>query len=321
MRKTFAAIDQHVDCSTAYLGLRPEATGSLPGVREISASIESAADLDAAVESVDPDVVVQNHRFEAEVLGERPAFHDEYTVVHVRHGASVGRGEIANTTRDLGSVVDVALAPGEHWATQYRRSFPDDVRVSVVGLPEADALVGTDPPRKRRVLYAPTNHNYGGGCYVRTAEQVLDVFEGSDFELRFRPHPMDRIEEPGRTVTKRCRERIASLPNVVFDDDTTPRESLLWADVLLSDYSGLVTEWLQTGRPLVQLIDLASDAEVPQLGLTTDSLDLETVTEVYESGYPPAIAESAADAIASLGIPMDGRAGERAAREVVECTQ
>jgi len=155
--------------------------------------------------------------------------------------------------------VDVALAPGAFWADHYREQFPDGVQTPVVGVPEADALVDADAPRQRRVLYAPTNHNYGGGSYVNTADHVLDVFADSDYELRFRPHPMDRIEEPGESVTERCRQRIADLPNVTFDDEATPRESLLWADLPVSDYSGIVTEWLHTGRPLVQLTDIAAD--------------------------------------------------------------
>ncbi|MFB6165306.1 MAG: CDP-glycerol glycerophosphotransferase family protein [Haloarculaceae archaeon] len=321
MRKTFSAIDRHLDVPSAYVPLRPEARGSLPDVPEVDADIESAADLDAVIRALDPEVVVQNHRFEAAALGERPAFHEEYPVVHVRHGASIGRDETANTTRDLADAVDVALAPGERWARRYRADFPDDVRVAVVGVPEADELVGADPPRERHVLYAPTNHNYGGGSYLETAEDVLDVFAGSEYELRFRPHPMDRIEEPGRSLTERCRERIADLPNVAFDDEARPRESMLWADLLVSDYSGIVTEWLHTGRPLAQLTALAADAEVPPLGVTTDRLALSTVDRLYESGYPDEVAQTLSARLEAFGIPMDGQVGARAAAEVVACTQ
>lgn len=321
MRKTFAAVDRHVDVPSAYLTFRDEASGSLPGIPEIDERIETASDLDTVIRQVNPGVIVENHRFESEVLDDRATVYDEYPVVHIRHGASVGRGEIANTVRDLGDRVNRALAPGEHWARQYREGFPDSVDVGVVGLPEADDLVGIDPPQKRRVLYAPTNHNYGGGCYLETAPTVLDVFEGTDYRLRFRPHPMDRIEEPGKSVTETCRERIAGMANVVFDEETTPRESLLWADVLISDYSGIVTEWLHTGRPLVQLTTVAADRTVPQLGETTESLDIETVERLYESGYSPSVESTVEANLADLGIPMDGRAGERAAQEVVACTQ
>ncbi|MFD1585587.1 CDP-glycerol glycerophosphotransferase family protein [Halorientalis brevis] len=320
MRKTFVAIDRYVDASSAVLPLRPEA-GCPTSIPVVQRSIASVEDLDAAVFDIDPDVVVQNHRFGTEVLDERPAFQREYPLVHVRHGASLGRGEARNTTRDLGDVVDLALAPGEQWARHYREEFPDDVDVRVVGIPEADELVSTDPPRERRVLYAPTNHNYGGGSYLRTATQVLDTFADSEYELRFRPHPMDRIEEPGRTLTEACKERIADLPNVTFDDTTTPRESMLWADLLISDCSGIITEWLHTGRPLLQVTDTEADLDVPVVGMVTEELSLATVDQLYEHGYPASVARERSTTLADLGVPMDGRAGKRAATEVMACTQ
>jgi len=321
MRKTFAAIDRHVEASSARLALGPEASEPDGPIEELSPRVADAADYDRAVFDVDPDVVVENHRFAAEVLDDRPEFYDSYPVVHVRHGASVGRGEVENTTRDLADHVDVALAPGEWWAERYRAGFPDSVRVSVVGIPEADALVGVDAPRRRRLLYAPTNHNYGGGSYVRTADRVLDVVAGTAFELRFRPHPADRREEPGRTVTARCMRRIEAMSNVTVDDETSPRESLRWADLLISDYSGIVTEWLHTGRPLVQLTDVVADRPVPALGYRTDRLSSPALERVYEEGYRSEVADEVDRRLETLGIPMDGRAGERAAAEVMACTQ
>ena len=321
MRKTFVSIDRHVDESSAVLPLRPEEGGCPQSIPVVERPIASVEDLDAAVADIDPDVVVQNHRFAAAHLGAQPSFQREYPVVHVRHGASLGRGEEVNTTRDLGDVVDLALSPGEHWARHYREAFPEDVDVTVVGVPEADDLVDTTPPRERRVLYAPTNHNYGGGSYLRTASQVLDVFAGTDYDLRFRPHPMDRIEEPGRTVTEACKARIENLPNVTFDDTSTPRESLLWADLLISDCSGIITEWLHTGRPLIQVTDTEADVDVPTVGFRTDDPSLADVDRLYEHGYPEGVAADRADTLTRLGVPMDGRAGARAAREVLACTQ
>ena len=315
MLKTFRAIDRHIEAESAYVPLREEVVGAWDDVPMVDVESGDVAAIDEAVRRVDPDVIVENHRFRH---GERQSTR-EYPVVHVRHGCSIGRGEEWNTTRDLRDLVDVALAPGARWADHYREQFPERVETPVVGVPEADDLVGSDPPREKRVLYAPTNHNYGGGCYVETAEHVLDVFADSEYELLFRPHPMDRVEAPGASVTERCRERIADLPNVVFDDESTPRESLLAADLLISDYSGIVTEWLHTGRPLVQLTDVAADRPVPVVGYATERLSLAAVDDLYQRGYSASVERRRDDALAELGIPMDGCAGERAAREVTAC--
>ena len=321
MHKTYEAIDRHVEVDSAYVPLRPEASGEWEGVAEITPDGFDVAAIEAVIEDADPDAVVRNHRFRR---GEFETDHD-YPLVHVRHGASVGRGEVENTVEaEMQEIVDVALAPGERWARRYREAFDENTRVSTVGVPEADDLVDAAAPRDRRVLYAPTNHNYGGGSYLHTAEGVLDRFADSAFELVFRPHPNDRVEEPGKSLTERCRERIEGLSNVTFDDRETPTRSLREADVLVSDYSGIVVEWLHADRPLVQLTDLDAEAnEVPEVGHVTsvDRLDLPTVDRLYRRGHSPEEERRRTAFVDTLGVPMDGRAGSRAAREVTTCTR
>lgn len=314
MKKTFEAIDRHVDAPSAFLPLSDEARGCSEVLREVA--VDDVEAVDRNVFDVDPDVVVRNHTFRANAF----RFEREYPVVHVRHGASVGRDEVRTTVARLRDVVDVALAPGTWWADRYREGFRPETRVAVVGVPEADRLVESDPPRRRHLLYAPTNHTYGGGSYLDTADHVLDVVEDTEYRLRFRPHPVDRSEEPGLSVTERCRARIADMPNAVFDENETPDESLLDADILLSDYSGIVTEWLHTDRPFVQFTGVASGREVPELGYRTRRLDVETLDDLYENGLPEAVRRRQEEHRAELGIPMDGRASERAAAEVVTCT-
>lgn len=321
MRKSYEAVDPHVGVESAYLPLRPAAVGCCEAIPEVDPDGYDEAAIDAAVRRVDPDVVVRNHRY-------RPgefAFDHEYPLVHLRHGASVGRGEVENTVEpEMCAILDVALAPGERWARRYREAFPDRVDVATVGVPEADDLVDADPPDRRRVLYAPTNHRYGGGCYLQTAEGIIDCFAGTEYDLLFRPHPVDRREEPTRSLTERCRERIERTPNVTFDDRPTPGPSMREADLLVSDRSGIVVEWLHADRPMVQLTDLADeDGKVPAIGYRTsiDDLDRDVVDRLYERGYPPAVRRRLSAFLEELGVPMDGRAGRRAAREVVACTR
>lgn len=318
MAKTFEAIDERVTAESAYVPMNVGARSACETIPEVS--VDEVGAIDRQVRRIDPDVVVYNHRHKANDA----EFHGEYPLVHVRHGASVGRGEIEETAEMTGEAVDAALAPGEHWASRYKEVYPEDVAVSVVGVPEADKLVATDPPRKRRVLYAPTNHNYGGGSYLNTAHEVIDLFEESDYELLFRPHPADRNEEPARSLTEECRDRIDGLSNVTFDTNETPLASMLASDVLLSDYSGIVTEWLHSGRPLVQFTDVVSEEnEVPRIGHVTSVDDLEhrTIDALYEDGYPDQIKKREAAFRSELGIPMDGQASERAAAEVMACTE
>ncbi|MFC4436536.1 MULTISPECIES: CDP-glycerol glycerophosphotransferase family protein [Natrialbaceae] len=314
MRKTFEAIDRHVDVESAFIPVRADAIGCSDRIDEVK--VDDPGAVDDNVRAIDPAVVVYNHRFGIE----RFTFYDEYPLVHVRHGASIGRDEIAVTTDTILGIVAAALAPGERWAAAYRAAAPPNVTIAVVGIPEADALVGAPPPRERRVLYAPTNYLVGRGAYANTARSVVECFADTEYELLFRPHPTDRREGPGLAVTRECRERIAELPNVVFDTAVTPTESMRRSDVLISDYSGSIAEWLHTGRPLVQLMNIdAPNRDVPRIGVTSDAIDIALVDELYQNGEPDSAKDRRASWLERLGIPMDGRAGERAAREVLRC--
>ena len=321
MRKTYESIDHHLGVETAYLPVDPAASDCCETIRELEPPAYDVETIDETIREAAPEVIVRNHRNR---LGEY-AFDAEYPLMHIRHGASVGRGEIANTTGpELGAVLDVALAPGERWAWRYREAFPNSVRVSTVGIPEADELVDAPTPKSRSVLYAPTNHKFGQGCYLQTAEAILELFAHTDYELRFRPHPLDWRAEPAKSVTERCRQQIAEIPNIVFDRNPLPAMTLREADLLISDYSGLVTEWLHTGRPLIQLTDLATtERTVPEIGYTTSIADLElaTIDDLYRHGYPEAVARRHGRFLEEQGIPMDGRAGKRAAQEVLQCTR
>jgi hypothetical protein len=314
MRKTFEAIDRHVNVDSAFIPVRADARGCSECIDEIEVDDPSA--VDDNVRAVDPAVVVYNHRFAIDEF----TFHEEYPLVHLRHGASIGRGEIAVTTDTILGLVTAALAPGERWAAAYRAASPADVKVAVVGIPEADALVDTPSPCDRRVLYAPTNYLIGRGAYANTAHSVIECFAETEYELLFRPHPTDRREGPGLLVTRDCKARIAELPNVVFDTSTTPAESMRRSDILISDYSGSIAEWLHTGRPLVQLTNIdASSHEVPRIGVMMDAFDLELIDDLYRNGESDAVKRRRASWLEFLGIPMDGQAGERAATEVLEC--
>ena len=71
--------------------------------------VDELGAVDRQVRRIDPDVVVYNHRHCIEDV----EFHEQYPIVHVRHGASVGRGEIEETAVKTGEAVDAALAPGQ----------------------------------------------------------------------------------------------------------------------------------------------------------------------------------------------------------------
>ena len=140
MRKTFEAIDRHVDVESAFVPVRTDARGCSDRIDEID--VDDPGAVDDNVRAIGPSVIVYNHRFGIE----RFTFYEECPLVHLRHGASIGRGEGAVTAETILRRVTAALAPGERWAKAYRAAAPSDVTVAVVGIPEADALVDVPPP-------------------------------------------------------------------------------------------------------------------------------------------------------------------------------
>ncbi len=307
--KTFRAIDPHVSEATRYLATRKSARGSLDAVTELPLA---GGDLSERVREIDPRVVVTNHR---EAVLEEP-FVEGYPTVHIRHGASVGRGEIANSLPEL-SPFDTLLSPGSRWTEVYEAELPGSIEVVEVGMPEADAFVEHHHPANDTVLYAPTNTRFGQGAYLNTAHQVLDTFEGSSYRLIFRPHPFDQRWGAPSRLTQAARRRIDSMGNVEFDDNKTPRSAMMRSSTLLSDYSGIITEWLHTDRPLVQLTAVKSGGDLPPLGYQVDRLTLEAIEDVQD-GYPEPQRSTINAFVDELGIPMDGRAGERAAEALAE---
>ncbi|QLG26877.1 hypothetical protein HUG10_04675 [Halorarum halophilum] len=90
------------------------------------------------------------------------------------------------------------------------------------------------------------------------------------------------------------------------------------ADVLVSDYSGSVTDWHHTGRSLIQLTDIVADRELPAVGLTTDRLRIETVERLYAEGVLASVAERRGRVLDLFGVPMDRRTREDAAGRIMQ---
>ncbi len=135
-------------------------------------------------------------------------------------------------------------------------------RFAVIGRPQAAGLpVGPSDRSPKVLLYAPTFEGY----YDNTTHSSLDVL-GVELvrrllaghpELRvwFRPHPASGVVRPTMLAAIASIEamlRAAGDGNlVVADRGLTVTECLAGADVLVSDVSSLVSDYLATGRPVI----------------------------------------------------------------------
>jgi CDP-glycerol glycerophosphotransferase len=153
------------------------------------------------------------------------------------------------------------LSPNRVATPILRETFGFEGEVLETGYPRDDVLARADrdelgrelrrhlgvPEGKRTVLYAPS---YRGHVYDRRGAYVLDprmdvdalrAAVGDDTVILFRRHPY-----VADTV---ARDPSGSLVDVSVYPDAT--ELLLAADVLVTDYSSLMFDYANTGRPML----------------------------------------------------------------------
>ncbi|MFI6325146.1 CDP-glycerol glycerophosphotransferase family protein [Nonomuraea sp. NPDC050556] len=200
---------------------------------------------------------------------------------------------------------DVLLSQSP-WATEVlRKAFGYQGEVLESGLPRNDVLVSPDRSAlaaairtrlglaegKRVVLYAPTWRDYDR----KNAMVKLDLAKarevlGADHEILVRAHPM---------------QAMPAVPDIAHDVTTYPdmADLLLIADVLVTDYSSSMFDFVATGRPIVYYtydldkyasrrglyVDLPSQAPGPLLSTSAEVMEalrsLDSVAGEYAERY------------------------------------
>ncbi|HSE58862.1 MAG TPA: CDP-glycerol glycerophosphotransferase family protein, partial [Nitrospiraceae bacterium] len=89
------------------------------------------------------------------------------------------------------------------------------------------------------VLVAPT---WGqNGLLKRLGTRVLAPLLNKQWTIILRPHPQSFLSE--KDLLDGVREEVRSYPNLHWDDDPDPTQSMAAADVLISDLSGIVFDF------------------------------------------------------------------------------
>ncbi|MCZ4118776.1 bifunctional glycosyltransferase/CDP-glycerol:glycerophosphate glycerophosphotransferase [Streptomyces sp. H39-S7] len=209
---------------------------------------------------------------------------------------------------------DVLISPNPYSTPLLRRALGYEGEIVETGLPRNDLLFSVDrdklaeevrnrlclPAGKRVVLYAPTQRDdraYDARHYrldlaldLAAAESAL----AADHVLLVRAHPLvaDRVPAGAGGFVR----DVSGYPELA--------ELLLIADVLVTDYSSVMTDFANTGRPMLFLtpdldhyrdtgrgfyLDLEAQAPGPLLRGTDDLIgalrDLDSVTRASAENY------------------------------------
>lgn len=179
--------------------------------------------------------------------------------VMILHGDS----DKATSANAMARAFDEVWVAGPAGVERYRDAGVDlpPERFVIVGRPQTAGLAvgprqGDGPPV---VLYAPTFE----GFYDQTTHTSLETMGPGivagiqaklpEAQVWFKPHPASGVSRPGML---RAKAEIAAMlrPTDVFVDDhpdLTLPDCLQAADVLISDVSSVVTDFLYTERPVI----------------------------------------------------------------------
>ena len=147
---------------------------------------------------------------------------------------------------------DFLTCPSEYYARTFVRAFDCTGELLPLGTPRNDELVRGDvsvaeskrrlglDPNRASVLYAPTFRQRGRTSLQLDVEALADNL-GNDVQLLLRPHYLNRIRVPSR-----LRSTIIDLSGA---DDTSM--VLLAADLLVTDYSSIMFDYLCLDRPII----------------------------------------------------------------------
>ncbi len=160
--------------------------------------------------------------------------------------------------------LDQIWVAGQAAIDRYRTAgidLPED-RFVVIGRPQVEPLLGVHPePGERPVLlYAPTFEGY----YAETAHSSLDSMGAAmirrllagfpRLQVWFKPHPASGVVRPSMLAAiAEIEGLLAGGDHVIVDrrPDLTLTDCLARANLLLSDISSVVSDFLATGRPVV----------------------------------------------------------------------
>jgi CDP-glycerol glycerophosphotransferase (TagB/SpsB family) len=187
------------------------------------------------------------------------------------------------------------------------------------------------PADRKTVLYAPT-WTVGLSSAPMLGERTVELIRGDrrDLTIVIKPHPVTADHHPDWLATWRALAAADAHVHLIDDPAADVMPYLKAADVLISDASSVIFEYLALDRPIILLTnpDRRSVAHFDPNGIEWRWRDVGA--EVHDVGDLPAAVSAALDNPV-LGVDRrahyrqelfgdytDGRAAERIAQKITE---
>ena len=244
---------------------------------------------------------------------------------------------------------DLMLLPGEYHKNELVRRLgleDDDYRLKVVGWPRVDDFInnvfdreeimhglGLDSSRKT-LMYAPTwGWGFGSrGFFSRWDGQEYEAFEklcwkAKEMDLNFivKLHCLSLYSNNKEMVDIADRYGVLWLTKEPSCTQIDPNPFLWISDVLISDLSGIIADFMVLNRPIIYIDpdenrDAWDDADMPKnfrAGHVVNTLD-ELINAIADSISCPERFKDQRQAICSkLFYKLDGKATDRGVQEII----
>ncbi len=302
------------------------------------------------IESVDPDIVITNTVY---LLKKYIPNNPRTIKVQLFHSVPYKTHIILPEALDY----DLILLPGEYHRKTFidRFNLKDATKLQSVGWPRTDKLI-TQPlsddqkksllkqynldPELQTVSYAPTwNAFYDKGLFPRSFGHLAKAFEdfcremmklNINLVIRLHPGSHKLIEKENLNSIARkynvClfyKKQITHLDNTVYD-------FLSITDILVSDMSGIITDFMVLNRPIIY-IEPEVDSEGKKIdwdindlpkdfraGPVVDSMDdlISSVKQALEDPYKYKLKRE--ETLKKIFYKLDGFSSERAANAILQ---
>ena len=140
--------------------------------------------------------------------------------------------------------------------TLFHHGYP---RLDALAARAADALNSNHAGTLQRILVAPS---WGpNGLLETNGDDLVGQLLELGFHVTVRPHPMTRRQ--AREKLAQLQERFRGHPNFAFEGDVADTQSLLQADLMVSDWSGAALEYAFCRERPVLFVDVPRKVNNP----------------------------------------------------------